>query len=89
VSPRPARAAPARDPGGRTPAAGGGLGHRSITSTAVYTALARNRFKDFWRDRSMEWHIACVICRVPSRINPAPDRHRASIEAPAFRVDPA
>jgi hypothetical protein len=25
------------------------LGHRSITSTAVYTALA-NRFKDFWRD---------------------------------------
>jgi hypothetical protein len=27
----------------------GWLGHRSITSTAVYTALARNRFKDFWR----------------------------------------
>jgi site-specific recombinase XerD len=26
------------------------LGHRSITSTAVYTALALNRFKDFWRD---------------------------------------
>jgi site-specific recombinase XerD len=26
------------------------LGHRSITSTAIYTALARNRFKDFWRD---------------------------------------
>jgi site-specific recombinase XerD len=26
------------------------LGHRSITSTAVYTALAPNRFKDFWRD---------------------------------------
>jgi hypothetical protein len=25
-------------------------GHRSITSTAVYTALAPNRFKDFWRD---------------------------------------
>jgi site-specific recombinase XerC len=25
------------------------LGHRSITSTAVYTALAPNRFKDFWR----------------------------------------
>jgi hypothetical protein len=24
------------------------LGHRSITSTAVYTALALNRFKDFW-----------------------------------------
>jgi hypothetical protein len=24
--------------------------HRSITSTAVYTALAPNRFKDFWRD---------------------------------------
>jgi len=23
------------------------LGHRSITSTAVYTALAPNRFKDF------------------------------------------
>jgi site-specific recombinase XerD len=28
----------------------GRLGHRSITSTAVYTALAPNRFKDFWRD---------------------------------------
>jgi site-specific recombinase XerD len=27
----------------------GWLGHRSITSTAVYTALAP-RFKDFWRD---------------------------------------
>jgi type 1 fimbriae regulatory protein FimB/type 1 fimbriae regulatory protein FimE len=26
------------------------LGHRSITSTAVYTALAPSRFKDFWRD---------------------------------------
>jgi integrase len=26
------------------------LGHRSITSTAVYTALAPNKFKDFWRD---------------------------------------
>jgi hypothetical protein len=26
------------------------LGHRSITSTAVYTALAPDRFKDFWRD---------------------------------------
>src|ERR1700722_17580359 len=29
----------------------GWLGHRSITSTAVYTALAPNRFKDFWRER--------------------------------------
>jgi site-specific recombinase XerD len=28
----------------------GWLGHRSITSTAVYTALAPGRFKDFWRD---------------------------------------
>jgi site-specific recombinase XerD len=27
----------------------GWRGHRSITSTAVYTALAPNRFKDFWR----------------------------------------
>ena len=26
------------------------LGHRSTTSTAVYTALAPNRFKEFWRD---------------------------------------
>jgi hypothetical protein len=25
------------------------LEHRSITSTAVYAALAPNRFKDFWR----------------------------------------
>jgi site-specific recombinase XerD len=28
----------------------GWLGRRSITSTAVYTALAPNRFKDFWRE---------------------------------------
>jgi site-specific recombinase XerD len=28
----------------------GWLGHRSITSTAVYTALAPNRFKHFWRE---------------------------------------
>jgi type 1 fimbriae regulatory protein FimB/type 1 fimbriae regulatory protein FimE len=26
------------------------LGHRSITSTAIYTALAPNRFKEFWRE---------------------------------------
>jgi site-specific recombinase XerD len=26
------------------------LGHRWITSTAIYTALAPNRFKDFWRN---------------------------------------
>jgi hypothetical protein len=28
----------------------GWLGHRSISTTAVYTALAPNRFKDFGRD---------------------------------------
>src|SRR5260221_6119675 len=28
----------------------GWLGHRSITSTAVYTALAPNRARDFWRE---------------------------------------
>ena len=28
----------------------GYLGHRSITSTAVYTALAPGRYRDFWRD---------------------------------------
>ncbi len=28
----------------------GSLGHPSITSTAVYRALAPNRFKDFWRE---------------------------------------
>jgi site-specific recombinase XerD len=26
----------------------GWLGHRSITSTAIYTALVPNRFRDFW-----------------------------------------
>ena len=26
------------------------LGHRSIASTVRYTALAPDRFKDFWRD---------------------------------------
>jgi site-specific recombinase XerD len=30
----------------------GWLGHRSITSTAVYTALVPNRFRDFGRDGS-------------------------------------
>jgi hypothetical protein len=35
----------------------GWLGHRSITSTAVYTALAPNRFKNFWRDRGrINWN---------------------------------
>jgi hypothetical protein len=29
---------------------GGWLGHLSITTTAVYAALAPNRFEDFWRD---------------------------------------
>jgi hypothetical protein len=28
----------------------GWLGHRAITRTAVYTAPAPNRFKDFWRE---------------------------------------
>jgi site-specific recombinase XerD len=28
----------------------GWLGHRSITTAAVYTTLAPNRFKDFWRE---------------------------------------
>ena len=28
----------------------GWLGHRSITSTAIYTALAPGRFKGFWRE---------------------------------------
>jgi integrase len=35
--------------GHNTRAIQGWLGHRSITSTAVYTALAPNRFKDLWR----------------------------------------
>jgi site-specific recombinase XerD len=26
------------------------LGHRSIMSTARYTALTPNRFKNFWKD---------------------------------------
>ncbi len=38
------------DKGHDTRAIQGWLGHRSITSTAVYTALAPNRFKDFWRE---------------------------------------
>jgi hypothetical protein len=32
---------------GRNPAIQGWLSHRSIASTAVYIALAPNRFKDF------------------------------------------
>jgi site-specific recombinase XerD len=41
--------APANN-GHDTRAIQGWLGHRSITSTAVYTALAPNRFKDFLRE---------------------------------------
>jgi len=40
---------PLANKGHDTRAIQGSLGHRSITSTAVYTALAPNRFKDFWR----------------------------------------
>jgi site-specific recombinase XerD len=36
--------------GGKPRAIQGCLGHRSITSTAVHTALAPKWFKDFWRD---------------------------------------
>jgi site-specific recombinase XerD len=43
-------AAPVRCYGHDTRAIQGWLGHRSITSTAVYPALAPNRFKDFWRE---------------------------------------
>jgi hypothetical protein len=59
--PEPARAGSAppnaadrrgRQQGPRHQAIQGWLGHRSITSTALYTALAPNRFKDFWRDWS-------------------------------------
>jgi hypothetical protein len=32
-----------------SPAIQGWLGHWAITSTTIYTALAPNRFKDFWR----------------------------------------
>jgi len=35
---------------GRGERLSGALDHRSITSTLVYTALAPNRFKDFWRE---------------------------------------
>jgi len=52
-APRTCCAMPAGTPsptrGHDTRAIQGWLGHRSITSTAVYTALAPNRFKDFWR----------------------------------------
>jgi site-specific recombinase XerD len=37
----------------------GWLGHRSITSTAVYTALAPNRFKDFWRAQTAAPEFGC------------------------------
>jgi type 1 fimbriae regulatory protein FimB len=38
------------DRGRDTRAIQGCLGHRSITSTAVYTAPAPNRFNNFWRE---------------------------------------
>jgi hypothetical protein len=44
----------------------GWLEHPSITSTAAYTALAPNRFKDFWRDCS-SGHAAVLrpyMCRM-------------------------
>jgi hypothetical protein len=45
-----AEAAATLNKGHDTRAIQGWLSHRSITSSAVYTALAPNRFKDFWRD---------------------------------------
>jgi hypothetical protein len=59
----------AADKGHDTGAIQGWLGHRSITSTAVFTALAPNRFKDFWRDRSSR-------CRGRGALGPAPIRRR-------------
>jgi hypothetical protein len=58
----------------------GWLGHRSITSTAIYTALAPNRFKDFWRDwagreRQLE-RIAKAKVAVVYKGRPAFDRTR-------------
>jgi hypothetical protein len=55
----------------------GWLGHRAITSTAVYTAPGRDRLKDFWRDlseRGPGGHIACgtsgTVCRRPTGVGP-------------------
>ena len=57
----------------------GWLGHRSITSTAVYTALAPSRFKDFWRvrrpvqqdhqgHRARPWRLAREYRQVAKRV---------------------
>jgi hypothetical protein len=53
---RKMRAAPWKfhNKGHDTRAIPGWLGHRSITSAAVYTALAPNRIKDFWGDYRWE-----------------------------------
>jgi hypothetical protein len=48
---RTGRTVRSKQPAAKSPAPRlGSIEHRSITSTAVYTALAPNRFKDFWRD---------------------------------------
>lgn len=38
------------------------LGHRSIASTVRYTALAPDRFKDFWKD----WRRPRVLTQSPA-----------------------
>jgi Phage integrase family len=53
----------------------GWLGHRSITSTAVYTTLAPSRFKDFWRDRNRTparslFSFACIAIAQDTRQEP-------------------
>jgi hypothetical protein len=74
------------------------LDHRSITSTAVYTALAPNRFKDFWRDYLMADNKSCDevhpagthMGRLPSSRSPSPRPaykptfQEASRHSPAF-----
>jgi len=51
----------------------GWMGHRSITSTAIYTALASNRFKDFCATKSFPLRVTWYCVGLRGRIT---RRHR-------------
>jgi hypothetical protein len=52
------------------------LGHQSITGTAVHTALAANRFKDFWGELAKALKIGRGVGLCGCWVNPRPESER-------------
>jgi Phage integrase family len=65
----------------------GWLGHRSITSTAVYTSWRRIGSRISGGSDKREWHVACMICGARSAL-PAPDRHRPQLQGVRLELGP-